>query len=380
MLFRIPDGSQRRGTGLWIEGNAGGGFTGQKLRPTLDAALGYGFAVGERTALSPMVRYVHVFQPDDQLSASDARLGLVGVRLSFFDTKPKPVAREEIPPPPEPAVNDRDGDGIPDETDKCIDTPEDKDGFEDEDGCPEPDNDLDGIFDTEDGCPNIPEDKDGFEDADGCPDDDNDHDGSLDVDDLCPTEPETINGVNDQDGCPDEGLIVMRDDRIVLEERVLFDTMRARVKNSAQPVLAAIVELWKQHPEWMKVRIEGHADIRGDAAFNQALSERRAANVRATLIKLGLKPEVITAEGFGATRLVNTGTEEDDHRANRRVEFVVIARYGDEGAPDLPAPAAPTDAATPAAPAPGAVTPPPTAPEDPESGVQQPAAPSEAKP
>ena len=45
----------------------------------------------------------------------------------------------------------------------------------------------------------------------------------LDADDTCPTEPETLNGVNDQDGCPDKGLIVMHDDRIVLEERVLFD-------------------------------------------------------------------------------------------------------------------------------------------------------------
>jgi OOP family OmpA-OmpF porin len=69
----------------------------------------------------------------------------------------------------------------------------------------------------------------------------------------------------------------------------------------------------------MKVRIEGHADIRGDAAFNQALSERRAANVRAALIKLGMNPEIVTAEGFGATRLLTTGTTEEDHRANRRV-------------------------------------------------------------
>ena len=274
-----------------------------------------------------------------------------------------------------------------DEQDKCIDTPEDKDGFEDTDGCPEPDNDVDGIFDTEDGCPNIPEDKDGFEDDDGCPDDDNDHDGVLDADDTCPTEPETLNGVNDRDGCPDEGLIVMHDDRIVLEERVLFDTLRARVKSSAQPVLEAIVELWKQHPEWMKVRIEGHADIRGDAAANQALSERRAANVRANLIKLGLNPEVITAEGFGATRLVNTGTTEDDHRANRRVEFVVMARYGDVGTPDLPVPASstsgpvnpPVPASTAPAPNPSADPPPKDPFADPESGAVQPA-PKEVKP
>src|SRR5207244_1129340 len=62
---------------------------------------------------------------------------------------------------------DRDGDGIPDAVDQCPDEPEDKDGFQDEDGCPDPDNDRDGIPDKDDQCPNEPEDKDGFQDADG---------------------------------------------------------------------------------------------------------------------------------------------------------------------------------------------------------------------
>ncbi len=64
---------------------------------------------------------------------------------------------------------DRDGDGIKDDVDRCPDAPEDKDGFEDEDGCPEPDNDRDGIPDVQDRCPNEPEDMDGVEDGDGCP-------------------------------------------------------------------------------------------------------------------------------------------------------------------------------------------------------------------
>ncbi len=370
LSLRVPDGTERRATGLWIEGNGGGGFTGSKLRPAFDAAIGYGFAVGERSAIAPLVRYVQVVQPNDQLSPHDARLGLIGLRVTLLDSAAKARPVVEV----EPESNDQDGDGIVDAQDKCIDTPEDKDGFEDDDGCPEPDNDLDGILDTEDGCPNIPEDKDGFEDDDGCPDEDNDHDGVLDSDDACPNDPETLNGVADQDGCPDKGLIVMQDDRIVLEERVLFDVERARVKSSAAPVLAAIVELWKQHPEWKKVRIEGHADIRGDAAFNQALSERRAANVRAALIKLGLNPELATAEGFGASRLLNTGTTEEDHRANRRVEFVVIARHGDSGDP-TPAPFAEP-------PGEGAKATPEKHPDpsvDPKSGAVQPTAEPPAK-
>jgi outer membrane protein OmpA-like peptidoglycan-associated protein len=139
----------------------------------------------------------------------------------------------------EPAIGDRDGDGIKDDVDKCPDDPEDFDDFEDTDGCPDPDNDRDGILDVDDKCPNEPEtkngfqdedgcpdsveldrdgdgipddvdkcpddpeDKDGFEDEDGCPDPDNDKDGILDVDDLCPNEPEDKDGFEDQDGCPD---------------------------------------------------------------------------------------------------------------------------------------------------------------------------------
>ncbi len=61
-------------------------------------------------------------------------------------------------------VGDRDGDGVPDDFDKCPDAPEDRDGFEDDDGCPDPDNDQDGIPDVQDKCPNDP-----GPPPDGCP-------------------------------------------------------------------------------------------------------------------------------------------------------------------------------------------------------------------
>jgi tetratricopeptide (TPR) repeat protein len=65
---------------------------------------------------------------------------------------------------------DSDGDGLVDKSDKCPDIPEDHDGFEDKDGCPEMDNDADGIADAADKCPNAPETMNGLEDDDGCPD------------------------------------------------------------------------------------------------------------------------------------------------------------------------------------------------------------------
>ncbi len=98
---------------------------------------------------------------------------------------------------------DADGDGVPDDLDQCPDGREDMDGWNDLDGCPDPDNDGDGILDAQDGCPNLPEDFDGFQDDDGCPDLDNDGDGIRDGRDRCPDQPEDIDGFEDQDGCPD---------------------------------------------------------------------------------------------------------------------------------------------------------------------------------
>ena len=98
---------------------------------------------------------------------------------------------------------DSDGDGIPNDFDKCPNQAEDKDGFEDEDGCPDMDNDGDGIPDGHDKCPNLAEDLDKFHDDDGCPDLDNDEDGIPDTKDKCPDQPETKNGWQDEDGCPD---------------------------------------------------------------------------------------------------------------------------------------------------------------------------------
>jgi outer membrane protein OmpA-like peptidoglycan-associated protein len=108
---------------------------------------------------------------------------------------------------------DVDHDGVPDDDDRCPTIPEDKDGFEDADGCPDPDNDKDGILDPNDRCPDQAEDKDGFEDADGCPDPDNDKDGILDAQDKCPLEPETVNGLDDEDGCPDTVAVAVDTDK-----------------------------------------------------------------------------------------------------------------------------------------------------------------------
>jgi OmpA-OmpF porin, OOP family len=101
-----------------------------------------------------------------------------------------------------PDVRDSDGDGIPNSRDKCPLVPEDKDGFEDEDDCPDDDNDGDRRPDHEDKCPDHAEDFDGFEDEDGCPEYDNDGDGIPDLEDKCPNHAEDGLEPHPNDGCP----------------------------------------------------------------------------------------------------------------------------------------------------------------------------------
>jgi OmpA-OmpF porin, OOP family len=70
----------------------------------------------------------------------------------------------------DPAQLDRDADRVADHDDLCAADPEDRDGWEDEDGCPESNNDGDPLLDAQDQCPNEPETVNGREDEDGCPD------------------------------------------------------------------------------------------------------------------------------------------------------------------------------------------------------------------
>jgi outer membrane protein OmpA-like peptidoglycan-associated protein len=167
--------------------------------------------VGEVYGAKPLGNYVD-YQPLEAIAgvklylARNSFLALGGGTGLDHGQGANPDLRGFISIVFEPNIGDRDGDGIKDDVDKCPDDPEDFDGFEDADGCPDPDNDKDGIPDVDDKCPNVPEDKDGYQDADGCPEgnkNDRDGDGIPDDVDKCPDDPEDFDGFQDADGCPD---------------------------------------------------------------------------------------------------------------------------------------------------------------------------------
>jgi hypothetical protein len=101
-----------------------------------------------------------------------------------------------------PDTRDTDGDGVPNNRDKCAIAAEDQDSWDDSDGCPDDDNDGDRRDDANDKCPRDAEDFDGHEDDDGCPETDNDGDGTLDLEDTCPLDAEDGKPPFAKDGCP----------------------------------------------------------------------------------------------------------------------------------------------------------------------------------
>ena len=222
---------------------------------------------------------------------------------------------------------DNDKDGVPDSKDKCPnDDLEDHDGFEDDDGCYDADNDKDGVYDKVDKCINVPEDKDGFEDTDGCPEEDNDKDGIVDGKDKCPNEPEVVNDYEDFDGCPDKGitLVVIKEQSIDIMEKVQFETGSDKILQKSYGLLNQVSNTLKNHSEIKKIRVEGHTDDVGNDTFNLKLSQRRADSVRNYLIKQGVPADRLLAVGFGETKPISSNGTPRGKEINRRVAFSIL--------------------------------------------------------
>ena len=108
--------------------------------------------------------------------------------------------------------------------------------------------------------------------------------------------------------------------KIDLSADVLFDFDKSDLKPAAEHQLENLLTVVNSRPN-ASVSIEGHTDVRGDEAYNQALSLRRAESVRTWLTGHGVSGGRITATGAGESRPIRTGNTEADHQANRRVEI-----------------------------------------------------------
>jgi outer membrane protein OmpA-like peptidoglycan-associated protein len=185
--------------------------------------------------------------------------------------------------------------------------------------------DRDAVPDEEDTCPMSGEDLDGFEDDDGCAEPDNDRDGVADAVDACPLVAETINGVKDEDGCPDVGVtkVSIQNGAVVIKGVVRFQSGSATLTPASMPLLREVAATLKA-ASTLSIEIRGHTDDVGNAAKNIKLSQRRSETIRGVLIKFGVAPARLVATGFGPTKPIATNKTAAGREQNRRVEFLIL--------------------------------------------------------
>ncbi len=318
------------------------------------------------------LRGIGVPSSEDEGGAFDAEALLSVYKEWGRKAAPKPevIVEEE----PEPVTNgDADGDGLMDDVDQCMNEAEDADGYQDDDGCPDPDNDGDGVADSADNCDDQKEDPDGYQDEDGCPDTDNDGDGMLDESDRCPNEAEDMDGFQDDDGCPEldndgDGVLdandMCQDGPKMMETKngykdrdgcadeipkavkkftgvikgITFKTDSAEILKSSNKTLDAAVKLLQEYSD-LNIEIQGHTDDVGDRDHNMTLSQQRAESVKAYMVLKGLDETRIVAKGYGPDAPKDPKTTKAARAKNRRVEFKLISEL-DAVAPPANAPPA----------------------------------------
>jgi outer membrane protein OmpA-like peptidoglycan-associated protein len=110
----------------------------------------------------------------------------------------------------------------------------------------------------------------------------------------------------------------------------LFDAGSSTVRTTAEPALAGVAAAITANLSGGRIMVRGHADSRGSAADNQALSQARADAVATALAALGLDPSTITTIGLGSSvpaaleTTADGAVSEIGQTLNRRVEIVVV--------------------------------------------------------
>ena len=100
-----------------------------------------------------------------------------------------------------------------------------------------------------------------------------------------------------------------------------FDFSSARLRPESEPLLTQVASMLNEHPDWT-LTLEGHTDKVGGAAYNQHLSEQRAAAVVAYLVAQGVDAKRLDSVGFGMDKPVASNDSEAGRAQNRRVEIV----------------------------------------------------------
>ena len=244
------------------------------------------------------------------------------------DAVRRPVVALPLPPPPPVSHTE----GTPDVKDVAPTLAEDVDGFQDEDGVPDPDNDSDGVPDVEDLCPMVAAGagpaRNGCRDSDG--------DGFVGLADRCPTEaPAKGDLVALSQGCASApGLVHAREAtladgtrflQVVLPGEVRF-TPEGGVDPLSTAALDALRAWMRTQPRAARVELVVHVDAKDDKdpAAARARTQTRADALRVLVAAGGVEPARVSARGAGGGEPLVKAKDKAARALNRRVEVRVL--------------------------------------------------------
>jgi len=157
-----------------------------------------------------------------------------------------------------------------------------------------------------------------------------------------PCEPPVPGQPINLDGCKEGDTIVLRG--------VNFEFNKANLTLNAKALLDPVADALIARPG-IKVEVDGHTDSKGSDAYNQKLSDARAASVMQYLVSRGVEAGRLTSKGFGESKPIADNATDEGREINRRVELTITDDGSAAAAPEAAAEAAPAEPAAEAAPA-----------------------------
>ena len=112
----------------------------------------------------------------------------------------------------------------------------------------------------------------------------------------------------------------------------VFANNRAQIRPDQRGSLDRAILILRANPT-LRIRLDGHTDDTGEAAYNLTLARRRAESVRDYIVVQGIDPERLTVRSFGANRPIASNDTQAGRSANRRVELSIL-----EDGPKVPRP------------------------------------------
>jgi OOP family OmpA-OmpF porin len=118
--------------------------------------------------------------------------------------------------------------------------------------------------------------------------------------------------------------VEVRDDRIVINEKVQFEFDSAKILEVSHSLLDEVAKVIKENPQIKKIEVQGHASSEGADDYNLKLSDKRAAAVMKYLTgSAGIEKDMLTSRGYGETQPIASNDTDEGKEKNRRVEFLI---------------------------------------------------------